>query len=558
MKDKKESLFFTLVKQFKENSIAKEVNRSEEIINISSEYNKIETMEANNQEKDEEFNYLKDICNTLGYKFDYSDVLEKEKKFEIFLQISSKNYIENKLYVEDNVDAVPYIHISSDACEGYLFIFPPINQVKDIEIESINQVIADKKIKYGINKQLIEEVIERRDYCKIIKFAQGKQSQNGIDGAIIHLIEINNDATYVEDNQSNIDFKNLNNIYNIKKDTKICKIINPTDGTDGITINGNILKAKAGNMPSLPIGRNTHISEDEDGKYILASIDGYLHFEYDKYNVDNRLYIDNDVDISVGNLDFLGDIYIRGDVKGGFKVQATGNIYVDGIVEDSILISGGNITINQGVNSNNKGSLESKGNIRSKYIENCKVICSGNIISGSIINSNVCCNGSIFVNQDKGVIVGGCVNACNEIEAKVIGSKANIETLISLGKSHESIDETSRLEKELLESNATFDNISKNIKFLQSISNKNKPQIKLLEQLQEQFDLYDIKIKQINKNITETNNKSVDLHNCNVKSRVVFPHSIIEIGNSRYRVMDTSFGAIFRLDNNGDVALGIQ
>ena len=101
MKDKKESLFFTLVKQFKENSIAKEVNRSEEIINISSEYNKIETMEANNQEKDEEFNYLKDICNTLGYKFDYSDVLEKEKKFEIFLQISSKNYIENKLYVED-------------------------------------------------------------------------------------------------------------------------------------------------------------------------------------------------------------------------------------------------------------------------------------------------------------------------------------------------------------------------------------------------------------------------------------------------------------------------
>lgn len=558
MKDKKESLFFTLVKQFKENSIAKEVNRSEEIINISSEYNKIETMEANNQEKDEEFNYLKDICNTLGYKFDYSDVLEKEKKFEIFLQISSKNYIENKLYVEDNVDAVPYIHISSDACEGYLFIFPPINEGKDIEIESINQVIADKKIKYGINKQLIEEVIERKDYCKIIKFAQGKQSQNGIDGAIIHLIEINNDATYVEDNQSNIDFKNLNNIYNIKKDTKICKIINPTDGTDGITINGNILKAKAGNMPSLPIGRNTHISEDEDGEYILASIDGYLHFEYDKYNVDNRLYIDNDVDISVGNLDFLGDIYIRGDVKGGFKVQATGNIYVDGIVEDSILISGGNITINQGVNSNNKGSLESKGNIRSKYIENCKVICSGNIISGSIINSNVCCNGSIFVNQDKGVIVGGCVNACNEIEAKVIGSKANIETLISLGKSYESIDETSRLEKELLESNATFDNISKNIKFLQSISNKNKPQIKLLEQLQEQFDLYDIKIKQINKNITETNNKSVDLHNCNVKSRVVFPHSIIEIGNSRYRVMDTSFGAIFRLDNNGDVALGIQ
>lgn len=555
MKDKKESFLFTLVKQFKENSIAKEVNRSEEIINKSSEYNKIQTMEASNQKKDEKFNYLKDICNTLGYKFDYSDILEKEKKFEIFLQLSAKNYIENKLYGEDKVDAVPYVHISSDACVGYLFIFPPINEGKDIEIESINQVIADKKIKYGIESQLIEEVIERKEYCKIIKFAQGKHPENGIDGEIIHLIEINNDATYVEDNQSNIDFKNLNNIYNIKKGTKICKLITPTEGTDGITINGNILKAKAGSMPSLPIGRNIYMSED--GEYILASIDGYLYYEYDKYNVDNRLNIDNDVDISVGNLDFLGDIYIRGNVKGGFKVQATGNIYVEGIVEDSILISGGNITINQGVNSNNKGSLEAKGNIKSKYIENCKVICSGNILSGSIINSNVCCNGSIFVNQDKGVIVGGCVNACNEIEAKVIGSKANIETLISLGKSYESIDETSRLEKELIECNATFDNISKNIKFLQSIQNKNEPQIKLLEQLQEQFNLYDIKIKQINKNITDTNSKSVDLHNCNVKSRVIFPHSIIEIGNSRYRVMDTSFGAVFRLDTYGDVTLGI-
>lgn len=44
-------------------------------------------------------------------------------------------------------------------------------------------------------------------------------------------------------------------------------------------------------------------------------------------------YVYGDVDFNVGNIDFLGDVHISGDVREDFVVHATGTVTVDGLVE---------------------------------------------------------------------------------------------------------------------------------------------------------------------------------------------------------------------------------
>lgn len=54
------------------------------------------------------------------------------------------------------------------------------------------------------------------------------------------------------------------------------------------------------------------------------------------------------VGATTGNIDFIGSVYVKGDVQSGFKVSATDDIIVDGLVEGS-LEAGGNIILRNGM-----------------------------------------------------------------------------------------------------------------------------------------------------------------------------------------------------------------
>ena len=113
-------------------------------------------------------------------------------------------------------------------------------------------------------------------------------------------------------NLTGVDYMSLNFIRNVSKGEPICRIFAPTDGVPGRTVLDRELTAVDGKKASAPVGRNTELSED--GSELLASMTGHVEFSGRSFQVKPVLEIAGNVDYSTGNINFTGDVTIRGDV----------------------------------------------------------------------------------------------------------------------------------------------------------------------------------------------------------------------------------------------------
>ena len=64
--------------------------------------------------------------------------------------------------------------------------------------------------------------------------------------------------------------------------------------------------------------------------------------------VDDTLIL-NEASLETGNIEYSGSVKISGDVKPNVRVEASGDIHVDGTVENADLISGNTVHVLKGV-----------------------------------------------------------------------------------------------------------------------------------------------------------------------------------------------------------------
>lgn len=141
-----------------------------------------------------------------------------------------------------------------------------------------------------------------------------------------------------------------------------------------------------------------------------------------------------DIDNSTGDIEYNGDVTIKGNILAGFSVKAKGDVVVQGVVEGATVIAGGNITFNRGIQGMNKAVIKAGGNIVSKFIESVSLVeAGGNIESDSILHSRVVAKGFIKATGKKGLIIGGDVKATSFIEAKTIGNEMGTTTVVGVG-----------------------------------------------------------------------------------------------------------------------------
>ena len=224
----------------------------------------------------------------------------------------------------------------------------------------------------------------------------------------------------------------LNLIHNVKEGQEICRLIRPTEGEPGCTVLGQEIPAKSGKSVPLPKGRNTELSDDEDA--LVASVSGHVEFTGRSFQVKPVLDIDGDVDFSTGNIKFLGDVNIKGDVLTGFTVRAMGSIWVGGVIEaGSTVEAGGDLTVVKGILGDGTTTVRAQRCIFSKYIENATIYVRENLQTDAIINGSVYCDGEVLVRSGRGTIMGGRIWAAQKVSATTVGSKSECRTGITLG-----------------------------------------------------------------------------------------------------------------------------
>ena len=367
------------------------------------------------------------------------------------------------------VNETGVVEITKDRMLGVMSFTPPQNNGNELDLAAINKIIAKSGLVSGIDDKLLEEIAinKKHNYKYII--ARGTPPINGVDGTIEYFFDTqSNDSSSLkpkENEDGSVDFKTLDLIQAVKKDQLLVQITPPTLGEPGKSVLGKEIKQVRGKNVKLPKGKNVYASPD--GLALLSSIEGQLIYDINGISVSETYVVEGNAGVATGDIEFSGNLLVKGNVESGFTIKAGGNIEVQGFVEGATIIAGNNIVLRHGIQGMDKGRLEAGGNIVAKFIQNSVVEAKGSLHTEAILHSQVAVDDSVVVEINKGLIVGGSVQATNVISAKIIGSPMSTATSIQISMTlslHHRYQET---QKSLAEKKQQLEQAQKNIRFVQ-------------------------------------------------------------------------------------------
>lgn len=362
------------------------------------------------------------------------------------------------------IDSEPVIKISNNRLEASIFVKPPAFGGADITLEAINEAIARENIVYGIDTELLKNIVDEKVYSVPFVFAYGESPTVGRDGYVEPLYDKVRKLKPKILEDGNVDFKSLDMVINVHVGDPICKIFNETNGENGVDVFGEEIPARRGNPPIILAGSNTGVNGD--GSLLVALADGNLIYDKGRFVVETLFVVRENVDISTGNISFIGSIEIKGNVDDGFTVESAQNITVWGMVSGATLKARGDIVVKNG--SINSTIISSEGNITVGFGETSKINCHGDFRANSIIFSMVNCEGNLDCVNIPGTIVGGEYNVTGNVSCNTLGHRNYISTVVNVGECAQMINERTTLEKKRAELEMDINKIAMAVDMLQN------------------------------------------------------------------------------------------
>lgn len=365
------------------------------------------------------------------------------------------------------------VSISSDKMKATLSFRPVNDDELVITEQNLEAFLKQQGVTFGIQYDVLSRIA--RDpmafYTEKTVVALGCPAEDGKDG-YIELLAPNKDADEVssDDPSKVVDLKEVTKLNNVSKGQPLAKKVPATEGKNGISVTGEEVKSKKGLEARFKIGKNVVQSPDQMTLY--AAIDGlFTYTENEVMNVFPVYEVNGDVDYSVGNIQFVGNVIIRGNVLTGFKVSAAGDIRVVGGIEGAQLEAGGSIDVTAGILGHNKGHVKAGKRIISSFIQDAYVEAAEEVVvSQSIMHSHVKAGKRVICSGSKGLIVGGTIQAGEYVEARTIGNTMSTSTTLEVGVLPELRNELSTLRKKTNEHYENLDKTEKALKILDQLA----------------------------------------------------------------------------------------
>ena len=379
------------------------------------------------------------------------------KKFEQYnlkeLNAAIVNQEQESVVLVGDWDGIPVredmkVIISLDKMKVTCRFYPPsAGNGKKLTAEDIISDLAFRKVKYGIEQEAILSFLNDRKYCTDYVFALGTQPVHGRDAKIEYFFNTSKNLQPKRNEDGSVDYKELNTISHVKKGDLLARLIKEDPGKSGKNVFGEEIKPRTVRSARLQYGNKISINEDKTEIY--SDVTGHANYVNEKVFVSDVYDVPADVDNSVGNIQYDGSVEIKGNVKTGFSVRATGDIIIHGVVENAYVESGGQIIVKQGIHGMHKGVLRANTNIMAKYIENAKVYAGGFVEAEAILNSDVSATGEVRVKGKKGLINGGTIRAGKSIEVQYAGTEMGTFTTLEVGVDPEKKERYLELKKDV-------------------------------------------------------------------------------------------------------------
>ncbi|MCA9412065.1 MAG: DUF342 domain-containing protein [Candidatus Omnitrophica bacterium] len=240
------------------------------------------------------------------------------------------------------------------------------------------------------------------------------------------------DQSPVMDESGNVDYKSLKMFQSVVKGEPLVRKHDPVPGQRGMDVFGKTIPPKEPDSVFLPVGDGVEILEN--GYLGVAAVDGAVTKIHERLCVMEIFHVSGDVSYKSGNIDFNGSVDISRDVLSGFKVKATGDVVIRGVVEAAEIEAEGNIEILGGFQGGGRGKLLAGGDIKLRFANDGHIEAGNDVVVQSQLqNCEVIARNQVRVEGGKGTIVGGRVRAENGIVTTNLGSKMGVKTTIQIG-----------------------------------------------------------------------------------------------------------------------------
>ena len=391
----------------------------------------------------------------------------------------------------------PVFRVGYGQLEAYVML-PLVMEDENYTLEEIVEAANENNIVFGIDYDVLSDMIKNRNYGKEVLFAKGHKAIEGQDGYYEFNFDYNLNRHPKVREDGSVDYWSIHSIEVVKKGQVIARYIKPVEGRCGKDVHGREIPAKRGReLPPL-VGRG--FEKMADGLTYTASIDGKIEKHKNRILVLPILEIIGDVDVGTGNIDFRGDVLIHGNIKAGAHIKATQSITVDGLSEACTLEAGKDIILRGGMIGAGKARLLAKGNLYAQFMEYTYADVTGFVEAESAVNCTIISTDRVLFNKGHASIIGGSVYGCAGIEVDTLGNDAFIRTEVHVGVHKKLRIKIAEIERNISQQQQTLDNINAGIKQIEALIQKASDTAELEEK---KMALVRVKIE-----------KSADIKNC--------------------------------------------
>lgn len=132
----------------------------------------------------------------------------------------------------------------------------------------------------------------------------------------------------------------------VSEETVLARKIPGTLGVHGIDVFGRILPAPPLADFQFVAKKNVRISDD--GLEVVSTCAGLpVRVNTNTYMVEHVYILNQDLDLTIGSIDFPGDVYIYGDVQDGMRIKADGKVEIWGSVSHAEIRAEKGLTVHK-------------------------------------------------------------------------------------------------------------------------------------------------------------------------------------------------------------------
>ncbi len=388
---------------------------------------------------------LEDGLNVAAYAKLMLSATDMNRIRKILLEEAYKNSPHGFAKTIEDDDTGIVLRISDDCMDAYMSI--PDTAGQSFSHGELLQVLKSHEITYGYLDSNIDKLSNKGVRNQELCVAKGKPAIEGKPGRYELFFQNAIDNSHIVMPDEEVDYSNVDTIESVNPGKILARYHYSQKDVDGKTVTGILIKGIPGD--ELPKLTGKGIKKDPVNDVYFAAEKGYVFYNATAYslNVEKIYEINEDVSY-LKSFEYDGTIYVHGGVRNKSTIRASGNIIIDGFVEDAYVYAGQNVVLKSGCNGNERGIIESGGSIHGKFFENITLKAKGLVEGNYFLNCNIDTDDRVVARGIKARITGGNTNAVVGVEAVILGNYMGTRAQCSVGDTTRILKQTAALIKE--------------------------------------------------------------------------------------------------------------